>query len=151
MLSFSWDIWKKDVVDRYVSLIQIPLCSRMHSECGCCLVLVLHPNFLLGKNRTAFEILASEITRMHNFWKDNVVKAMFIERRLYTEFMERGYEIWKIVTAVSAAHKPQHFLYVSRWCSQEMDIVQCTLILCQVTSWMSKEREVVHWQWQFYG
>lgn len=34
--------------------------------------------------------------------------------RLCTEFMGRGYEIWKAVPAVSAAHKPQHFLYVFR-------------------------------------
>lgn len=44
---------------------------------------------------------------------------MFMERKICTELMGRGYEIWKAVTTVPAAHKPQHFLQVFKLCSQE--------------------------------
>lgn len=88
--------------------------------------------------------------RIRGFWKDKVVKAMFIERKICTELMERRYEICKAASTVSAAHKPL-FLHVFEWYSQETGTVQCALsplpghFLRGKTTWRHTSRTAVSW------
>lgn len=60
---------------------------------------------------------------------------MFVERILCMEFMERGYEIWKALTTVSTAHKPQHFLYAFKDTAKRQSLCSplspCTRLLSQ--------------------